>query len=54
MQKHVLNEQETTERVMRGVNEQLVAAQVRLSKTQQQKLNADIKVSPLSLLIRCV
>ena len=39
----LINQQEETERVMRGVNEQLVAAQVRLSKTQQQKLNADIK-----------
>ena len=39
----LINQQEETERVMRGVNEQLVAAQVRLSKTQQHKLNADIK-----------
>ena len=42
-ERRLLYEQEVTERTMRGVNEKLAQENVKLSKAQQAKLNADVK-----------
>lgn len=42
-ERRLLYEQEQTERVMRSVNEKLVQENIRLSKANQAKLNADVK-----------
>ena len=42
-ERRLLYEKEQTERVMRSVNQKLVQENIRLSKAQQSKLNADVK-----------